>query len=348
MKTRNILRVWLMGILLLLGTGIIYAQSSRNLGLTGGPDLGVYPGYEEDGIFHLTFNNVAGSNPPNNTPLPGGSLQIVMALPVGIEFAEETAYVPPVGWSYSRPTPTSAVLTQIGPVSQSPPASIVGFDVPIVTKAPVTNGVWSAQIQRILPTYIDPDPNNNTPNGEVSVLDVNLPVTLVAFHASKEGAAAHLSWSTSEETNSDFFEVQHSTNMKNWTVIGKVKSAGESSVLQQYFYQHEKPAGGQNYYRLRMVDGDETFTYSATRSIKFEGGDDFQIYPNPASEKLVLSNAEQISKVSVYDMSGRKRINAEGKSSNEVNLSSLPDGRYIVEIVDRNGVPHTKSLVVVH
>lgn len=62
--------------------------------------------------------------------------------------------------------------------------------------------------------------------------DSPLPVTLARFDAVKEGSTALLSWSTTEETNSDRFEVERSINGKVWQKIATVKAQGESKVWQ--------------------------------------------------------------------------------------------------------------------
>nr|MBZ1363183.1 Ig family protein [Dyadobacter fermentans]MBZ1363278.1 Ig family protein [Dyadobacter fermentans] len=72
---------------------------------------------------------------------------------------------------------------------------------------------------------------------------------------------ALLTWSTTEEVNSDRFEIERSLNGKGWSTIGKVRSNGESSVLRNYTYTDDSPEKGENLYRLRMVDLDGTYAF---------------------------------------------------------------------------------------
>ena len=54
-----------------------------------------------------------------------------------------------------------------------------------------------------------------------------LPVTLINFECTlSDASTTMLQWSTSEETNSDYFEIQHSINGKQWIEIGRVKANG--------------------------------------------------------------------------------------------------------------------------
>jgi hypothetical protein len=87
----------------------------------------------------------------------------------------------------------------------------------------------------------------------------NLPVRLKSFDGYPEGGLVNLNWATTEETNSDYFGIEHSLNAKNWRSIGKVTALGESKKLKDYQFKHNQPVSGVNYYRLKMVDKDRTF-----------------------------------------------------------------------------------------
>lgn len=335
-----------MAVFLSMGMNIAFSQTTRDLQLTGGPD-GDYSGFEKAGFFNLTFVNVSGTNPATTTPLPGGSLQIVLAVPPGIEF--DDVYTPPTGWTFQKSGPQTVVLTQTGAVSSSPPASIVSFAVPLTTKAAVDEGVWSAQIQRVLPTYQDNNPNNSFPNGTVSVADVNLPVTLSQFQVVKENTTSNLTWSTTEETNSDHFEVQHSLNAKNWAALTTVKSHGESAILRNYIYSHAMPSNGDNYYRLRMVDKDGTFAYSNVRSVTFEGlaESTLSVFPNPASDRLYVSNAEinKLKTLTIVAQNGKELITSPVSTSG-VSIKSLQPGLYLVKLLSLDGSLSTHKLII--
>lgn len=169
-----------------------------------------------------------------------------------------------------------------------------------------------------------------------------LPVTLVKFDAKAESEVTQLTWSTTEETNSEHFEIQRSIDGKNWGKIGSVVSKGESSVLHQYRYTDTAPRNGSNLYRLKMVDKDATFAYSSIKSVHFEGLNVSDavtyVYPNPSSERLFLNSANisGILKVSVIDLNGRivltTKIIEEG-----ISVRSLSTGVYILKVFNADG-----------
>ncbi|SKB54984.1 beta-galactosidase [Dyadobacter psychrophilus] len=133
-----------------------------------------------------------------------------------------------------------------------------------------------------------------------------LPVTLVNFSGKKQENAVSLDWQTSEETNSDHFEIQHGVDGKQWTKIGEVAASAESKVLKTYNFIHPYPSAGENLYRLKMVDQDNTFAYSKIISAGFETLDRVTLYPNPVTAGVIsLQYTGTAPKVTLNDITGR-------------------------------------------
>ena len=61
----------------------------------------------------------------------------------------------------------------------------------------------------------------------------------------------------------------------------------------------------------------------------------FNVYPNPASDRLNISCNEAIREVSVIDMAGRTVINTRAEQN--INVSGLATGVYMVRVVTENG-----------
>ena len=66
------------------------------------------------------------------------------------------------------------------------------------------------------------------------------------------------------------------------------------------------------------------------------------IYPNPASEKISIKSETAISKIELYDLSGKKLKESTLK---EMNISTLPRGNYLLKISDKNGNTETQKLI---
>lgn len=177
-------------------------------------------------------------------------------------------------------------------------------------------------------------------------LDTPMPVTLTSFTAQAEGNSALLRWATTEETNSDFFEIQRSTDGKSWTELGRQVSKGESKVLVAYQFTDTDPHSGTNYYRLRMVDKDGTFAFSSIRPLQFEGGIKRIVYPNPAKDKLFLNAPESIGKIRIFNASGVEVYHTAQKVGAEISIAHLRDGIHVVELTTAAGSVTTQKILI--
>ena len=72
--------------------------------------------------------------------------------------------------------------------------------------------------------------------------------------------------------------------------------------------------------------------------------DILNVYPNPTCAKINISTAETIKNVSVFNMMGQQVINAN--TANEVDLSTLTNGNYVVRIELANGKVSTRTVVL--
>ncbi|MCF0064355.1 T9SS type A sorting domain-containing protein [Dyadobacter chenwenxiniae] len=173
-----------------------------------------------------------------------------------------------------------------------------------------------------------------------------LPVKLLSFDASSEGNAINLAWSSTEETNSDHFDVQRSANGKDWKTITTVAAKGESRSTVDYSAVDNDPFEGENLYRLHMIDKDGTSAYSRILSVKFEGVAAY-MYPNPVSDELTIKAADwsKIKKVEIVGSNGKKVYSSEKPSPN-VKVKNLLNGVYLVRFTNTNGSEKTYKIVV--
>ncbi|WAC11454.1 hypothetical protein [Dyadobacter pollutisoli] len=126
-------------------------------------------------------------------------------------------------------------------------------------------------------------------NGQV--LAIVLPIDITYFKAEKSEEKVMLSWETAWEKNSKEFVVERSADLKDFQAIGTLKAAGETTGRMQYEFIDDNPLTGANYYRLRMVDRDGSFSFSKTLDVITPTPESaIQVLPNPASpEKITIS-----------------------------------------------------------
>jgi hypothetical protein len=118
-----------------------------------------------------------------------------------------------------------------------------------------------------------------------------LPVELTAFSAEQQGQSALLRWATASERNSAYFEVQSSTDGRQFTRLTRVAGQGNSTQAHTYSWADlgwARYAAAVVYYRLKQVDTDGTSTYSPVRSLASKAlvTSKFQVFPNPSQTAL--------------------------------------------------------------
>ncbi|HYF29866.1 MAG TPA: hypothetical protein VD993_01995 [Chitinophagaceae bacterium] len=94
------------------------------------------------------------------------------------------------------------------------------------------------------------------------------PVTLTDFTGKLIGNSIVLNWQTATEQHNKGFEVERSTDGANFKKIGFVAGAGNSNVLRSYSFTDRNIEHPLYYYRLRQVDDDNKFEYSAIILVK--------------------------------------------------------------------------------
>ncbi|WP_416440772.1 CARDB domain-containing protein [Phnomibacter sp. MR] len=162
-----------------------------------------------------------------------------------------------------------------------------------------------------------------------------LPVTWLSFKASLLNGESHLQWTTANEINNSHFVVEHSRNGQVFATLQQVNAAGNSTVPRTYSYVHQQPAEGANYYRIKQVDRNGSFTYSVVQMVQMQPSALVaSIVPNPVAGKLTLRLSKAYSKPVLYSIvstSGATLIQgsmAAGANQLSLQVAHLPQGMY--------------------
>jgi len=171
-----------------------------------------------------------------------------------------------------------------------------------------------------------------------------LPMTLRYLKATKYNQQSLLTWSTATETNNRHFIIEQSIDGQYFTEVGRVAGSGTSLIPQTYTFTHARPHLGVNYYRLRQIDFDGTFTYSDIVSVEFERRG-FHIFPNPVESALHLQfdTAQTEIEVNIISITG-KVIHSEvvdfsgGATLVTFDIANYPSGIYFLSVNDGNEI----------
>ncbi|MBS1564407.1 MAG: dienelactone hydrolase family protein, partial [Bacteroidetes bacterium] len=162
----------------------------------------------------------------------------------------------------------------------------------------------------------------------------SLPVTYGYFRGESAGSSNVLSWATVQESNSDHFNVQRSTDGVLFTPIGAVTATGATNGSSYTFTDVNAPQG-KALYRLQQVDKDGKSTISDIITINNAGrGYVMTAWPNPAKDNLwvtISGNLYGKLQVLVTDMQGRvvsQELISKSQSSfrKDIHISQLQSG----------------------
>jgi hypothetical protein len=174
-----------------------------------------------------------------------------------------------------------------------------------------------------------------TANAAVSATQTALPVSWLSFTGQKNNQSAELNWSTANEQNTKNFEILHSIDANNWTIIGKVDAAGNSNTVRRYSFIHTSPFKNNvyNYYRIKQLDLDEKFSFSKIISLNYnESSQEIIAYPNPAYGKLTVFISEN-QEAKLINLSGNTVWKSKFVAGrHDIITRDLPKGIYTLQI----------------
>jgi hypothetical protein len=179
-----------------------------------------------------------------------------------------------------------------------------------------------------------------------------LPIKIISFTALPKGNQVQLEWKVTEQINVANYEVQTSTDGITFKTI--VLVAASSSLSEGYGAIHQNPVSGLNYYRIKSIDKDGSFSYNEIRKVMFGKAGDVILYPNPVSTGVVniVLTGNMINRsviVNILSIEGKlisKQQIAKTSQTETIDVSVLASGRYVVKIVTDNEVVNKTIQVV--
>ncbi len=338
-------------IMVLLQSSLI-AQDFSLTNPTMTPNPGVFPGGTETVSFNFAVSQsyTFSSNPASNN-YAYITFSFTKLNPTGAGPSGTGATL--FNWSLSTNggTGVGLVYTWTGTTKNVTMLNVPNSYTILFTNVPITAPATPAETDiRVAGQFTDPGNaptgltlNNNAVIATYTASGSVLPLRLLSFNGSKHDNSVDLKWQTSSEINTDYFEVQFSTNGSQWNVIGNVKAAGNSNIQQNYGLVHHSPVTGTNFYRLKIIDKDKKASFSNIITINFTivGISINSVNPNPFEDRIKIEiSSDKNDKIyfQLSDNLGRivKTLNSVlQKGVNQVwmnDLGSLSKGIYTLEI----------------
>ncbi|MFP5041186.1 T9SS type A sorting domain-containing protein [Parasediminibacterium sp. JCM 36343] len=198
--------------------------------------------------------------------------------------------------------------------------------------------------------YFDYNSPVLTNNAATLIKGVILPVSIVSYQLQHLASGIANNWVTTREINTAYFNIQRSTDGRNFATIGKTTATGGGFYT--FTDAHAADALAQNstlYYRLQVVGKDGTISYSETKSINTQPlAPSISIYPNPA-KNFILVDGKNINQINIMDNMGKVVAAKAGlnilATQNRLDFN-LPRGVYVVQIATADGKIANQKFVV--
>lgn len=172
-----------------------------------------------------------------------------------------------------------------------------------------------------------------------------LPASFSAYDVVARNREVVAEWTTSQESNTDYFIVERAGADLQFQPIGRIKAAGEATTSTRYSFKDPQPIRGTSYYRLALVNRDGVKELFEIRKVQVKDfGASFTLTPVPARKNLVLTlNLEQTQQLQfiIRDINGRTLQSWSGNFSSgyanlNVDVSRFNEGVYYLSIQGRD------------
>jgi hypothetical protein len=175
-----------------------------------------------------------------------------------------------------------------------------------------------------------------------------LPVRYVAFTATRRSNDVLVQWTTAQEINAFSFEVEMSQDGRSWSKLAGLKAAGTTNYEQNYSYTARNTPAANIQFRVKQIDLDGKFMYTAARIVK-SAGEAGDIRINAAAGRVVLQFGQEVKGAVVRIMSLNGQVLQEQKvagSLGQVLIPTSQKGLCLVAVVTENEVAAAQKVLL--
>lgn len=175
-----------------------------------------------------------------------------------------------------------------------------------------------------------------------------LPFLLPPNYQYKYGNAAgggyvECGWSANFGTEIDYYEIQHSADGTNWEIVGSISpEASPTGGATNFILNDTNPFSRITYYRLKQVNTDGNFAYSAISKVKIPSGNNtdggtasMMVFNAGVAQINIAESSEKITYFKVFnmlnqDLSAYVKSVGQQNAGHVIDVAGLPAGCYVL------------------
>lgn len=182
---------------------------------------------------------------------------------------------------------------------------------------------------------------------KIAQVFVVVPLTLVDFTGiRKDKNTALLQWQTQQEINIHHFNIQRSIDGASFATISSKPALGKPYNNYAITDDISRIYQDKIFYRLEYVTDGDIKQYSKIIEISPQPADNgIVIYPNPAKEYITVYGLTQPGSYTIYSIDGNKIMTGFINHHILINISSLPTGMYVMQLVQAGQTSFKRFIV---
>jgi type IX secretion system substrate protein len=196
-----------------------------------------------------------------------------------------------------------------------------------------------------LQTTIATGPAINAYFDDISLTElVALPIVLVSFTGKQNNNNIDLNWSVNDALDFSGFEIEKSSDASTFVPAGTVDYVKGKSDY--YYSEKNTPGFASIFYRLKMTDITGLFSYSPTLVFNNDLSQHFAIFPNPASNNILVTGLHNDGALFIRNTNGNTVLQFHISASRVLlDISMLQKGIYFVSYANSSYLVTHKLIV---
>jgi hypothetical protein len=171
-----------------------------------------------------------------------------------------------------------------------------------------------------------------------------LPIKLFNLKATLNNNSVNISWSVANEIDMNKYVVERSNDGRNFEKVGALLALNNGE--NNYQLANNNLAAGTYYYRVLSIDKSGKIAYSQMLKVSTQTKLNVSVYPNPASNEIVIAGITNGAAIQITNASGKviyKKTTAAQTQIIETN--TFLNGIYFINVSNLDGTTNTISFI---